>query len=293
MSNIFYLPRVHSVAGAKLYFRAAGTSTPQNTYSDIDLTTANPNPMVADSDGYFDPIYLDPSLPNYRVIHTDGSNVDNDYTLEVLLEPILDDIPASQIESRTFRLRHTTPDLIFEDSDASSGNKIYRIRGNGNALTISLGNDAESSFTDVISITRSGTAATDLALSATSITLNGSSVQASGSFTGTQTGYSASLTPTIQYRRSGSIVTLSCNAGSSGTSNSTGMTLTGMPAGIRPLQAMTTITRLTDNGTVGFGVASIGTDGTITFGNGITGGSFTGSGTKGLPGGWSLMYEAG
>jgi hypothetical protein len=39
------------VAGGKLYAYAAGTSTPQNTYTDVDLTTANANPVILDSAG--------------------------------------------------------------------------------------------------------------------------------------------------------------------------------------------------------------------------------------------------
>jgi hypothetical protein len=49
-------------AGAKAYFYATGTTTPQNTYSDSGLTTPNANPVVADSEGVFPPIYLDPTL---------------------------------------------------------------------------------------------------------------------------------------------------------------------------------------------------------------------------------------
>lgn len=288
MSNLFYLPRVHSTPGAKLYFRATGTSTPQNTYQDIDLSTAHANPVVADADGYFDPIYLDPALPDYRVIHTDGSDAGDDYTQEVLLEPILDDVPASATTTPSQRIKGTAPILIWEETDQTSGNQKWFARANGNQLDIGPLDGAESSFTTAISIARDGgVTISDLTAGSNIATVE------SGSFTGTQTGYSSDLTPTIQWRKSGTIVSLSCNAGSVGTSNGTGLTLAGIPVGIRPLQSMTYINRLTDNGAVGLGVAIVGTNGTITFGNGITGSTFTGSGSKGLPGGWSLIYEAG
>ena len=74
MSAIFTLPRVLFTPGAKLYFFQSGTSTPQNTYQDADLTTPHANPVVAGSDGYFAPIFLDPSLPDYRVTLKDSAD---------------------------------------------------------------------------------------------------------------------------------------------------------------------------------------------------------------------------
>lgn len=75
MSNLFFLPRVVYTPGSKLYFYQTGSSTPQNTYQDKDLSVPHSNPVEADSAGYFDPIYLDPSLPDYRVELTDSSDV--------------------------------------------------------------------------------------------------------------------------------------------------------------------------------------------------------------------------
>lgn len=56
------------LAGAKLYFYASGTSTPQATYSDpsLDPGLANANPVVASADGRFGPIWLQPL--NYKII---------------------------------------------------------------------------------------------------------------------------------------------------------------------------------------------------------------------------------
>lgn len=89
MSNIFYRTRVQSEPGAKLYFYASGTSTPQNTYQDIDLTTAHSHPVVADAEGYFDTIYLDPALGNYRYTLTDAD--------DVVLEGPIDDIATEAV----------------------------------------------------------------------------------------------------------------------------------------------------------------------------------------------------
>jgi hypothetical protein len=57
-------------AGAKLYFYQTGTTTNQNTYSDSALSSANTNPVVADANGLFGPIYLDPTLTYKAVLKT-------------------------------------------------------------------------------------------------------------------------------------------------------------------------------------------------------------------------------
>jgi hypothetical protein len=65
MPTLFNLPKQVPLsssggllAGAKLYFYSTGTSTPKNTYSDFALTTPNANPVVADGNGIFIPIYM-------------------------------------------------------------------------------------------------------------------------------------------------------------------------------------------------------------------------------------------
>jgi len=89
MSNIFYLPRAQSLPGAKLTFTISGTTTPQNTYQDVDLTTPHANPVVADASGYFAPIYLDPSLPNYRMKLTTSADVLIVQYDDILATPVL------------------------------------------------------------------------------------------------------------------------------------------------------------------------------------------------------------
>lgn len=76
MSSLFNMPwsqvfdgSGNTLAGAKLYFYNAGTSTPKNIYADIDLTTALSNPVIADAGGRFAPIYFD-SLPYKVALYT-------------------------------------------------------------------------------------------------------------------------------------------------------------------------------------------------------------------------------
>ena len=73
MSSLFNLPwqqvfdsSGNTLAGAKLYFYIAGTSTPKNVYSDIGLGVALSNPVVANGAGRFPPIYMDNEA--YKVV---------------------------------------------------------------------------------------------------------------------------------------------------------------------------------------------------------------------------------
>lgn len=59
--------------GAKAYFYASGTSTPQAVYSDASLSTAYTQPVEADADGVLPPIYFQPL--NYRVTITTSAGV--------------------------------------------------------------------------------------------------------------------------------------------------------------------------------------------------------------------------
>lgn len=57
--------------GALLNFYITGTTTRANTYSDIGLTVANANPVVADGYGVYPNIFLDPTV-TYEVVQTDS-----------------------------------------------------------------------------------------------------------------------------------------------------------------------------------------------------------------------------
>lgn len=61
------------LAGGYLYFYASGTSTPLATYSDSGLTIANTNPVEANSEGYWGPIYL--QAADYKVVLKDADGV--------------------------------------------------------------------------------------------------------------------------------------------------------------------------------------------------------------------------
>jgi hypothetical protein len=61
------------LAGGKIYTYAAGTSTPQATYTDSGAGTASANPIILDASGFAD-MWLDPTL-SYKFVVKDSSDV--------------------------------------------------------------------------------------------------------------------------------------------------------------------------------------------------------------------------
>jgi hypothetical protein len=288
--SLFVVPKQFALSasggalpGAKLYAYQTGTSTPQNTYQDIDLTTPHANPVVADASGFFAPIYLDPSLPNYRLTLTTSADA------QVWQ---IDGIPSNQNTAQQFRLKHTSPELLFEETDASSGNKKWRVRADSEQLLIDIGNDAESSWVNIAALTRSGNTPGSFNFAGQYLRVAGVLVATQENSTvaaATLTGVSGSVTGSVTIRRSGTKVTLHFPSTISGTSTSTAMTLTGLGS-LNFSSGGVVLTRVIDNGTVVLGTASIGTS-SITFGVGAASGTFTGSGTKGIPAGTLIIFD--
>jgi hypothetical protein len=282
MSALFTLPKVISLPGAKLTFTQTLTSTPQDTYQDNARQTAHSNPVVADANGVFEPIYLDPTLPDYRVKLTTSADV-------LIYQE--DGIPSNQNTQQSQRLESTNPFVFLYDTDGTSGSRKYRIRAAGDSFEVQSVNDAESVFTTIIKYQ-----AGILYSNATEV-----AVTSSGTFTGTLTGMTGSTTGTINYRKVNNLVSLWITNAISGTSNDTGMTMTGVPVALRPASGVTTNCSVTDDGNAALSCqASVLSAGSITFSvaktNAVsnyvqfTSAGFTGSGAKGLPNGWSITY---
>ena len=76
MASLYVPSRIGSPTGSgyKLYFYQTGTTTPVDTFSQSDLAPGheNTNPVVADSNGLFGPIYLK-ATPDYKAVLTDAS----------------------------------------------------------------------------------------------------------------------------------------------------------------------------------------------------------------------------
>lgn len=282
MPDLFYLPKVVSLPFAKLTFTRTGTSTPQNVYTDADLQVAHTNPVVADAAGVFEPIYLDPTLPDYRVALST--------TADVLIYQV-DDVPSNQNVQQSMRLESTNPNLFLYDTDGTANARKYRVRAAGNAFEVALVNDAESVFTTILQFVGGV-----LYSNATEV-----AVTSNGSFTGTlSNGFTTTPTGTIYYRKVNNIVHLWATAALIGTSSSGVFTLSGLPVALRPASTKLVLTgAVRDNGVeqmlaqaivaatgdIDFRLAAVSGTSVVANGSG-----FTTSGSKGINQGWTISY---
>jgi hypothetical protein len=111
--QLFQLPRPLNISsnltllsGAKALFELAETTTPTPVYQDQELTITHTNPVVADSAGVFDPIYLDPAI-EYRVTLMTSANV------------VLPGYPQNYVNDQLLS-REIIGSLLYPQTDAES-----------------------------------------------------------------------------------------------------------------------------------------------------------------------------
>ena len=113
----------------------------------------------------------------------------------------------------------------------------------------------------------------------------------SGSFVGTLTGCTTSPTATFNWVRNGTMVTIDCNAGLSGTSNATTLSVTGAPAFLTPSRGQSAMCIVRDNGSQYPGIANV-FGGTITYALYSPAlANFTAAGSKGIPANQTFTYS--
>lgn len=129
------------------------------------------------------------------------------------------------------------------------------------------------------------------------------SFEEAGSFTGTLTGFISNPSETFQWRRTGDKVTITLEAigGVSGNSNSTGMSLTGLPTAIRPATDQFVFCAGIVNNSVQnlIGICQVSSSGSVTISpledSNLVGqvgrAFFANTGTKGLNRYWSITYS--
>lgn len=181
-----------------------------------------------------------------------------------------------------------------------SSTQISNIAAGGTALQ-------SASVTD--SITGAGTPGSPLQLSGDAATPGNSyyyGTNSSGTkgwyaattattFTGTLTGVTGTVTGAFNYTSNGTTAAVYLTAGVTGTSNSTSMTVTGVPSAIQPANGQLAPCANIENNTTGSQIGwALISGGTITIflisGTTITSTGFTGSGTKGLQQFWCISY---
>ncbi len=86
LGSSFTLP-----AGAKAYFYATTTTTPQDTFTTSALDVAHANPVVADAAGLFPAIYLDPTLQYKLTLNTSAD------VLIYTVDPVNDQLLSQSI----------------------------------------------------------------------------------------------------------------------------------------------------------------------------------------------------
>lgn len=280
MTALFVMPKQVAwddgtiVPGGKLTFTTTLTTTPQNTYQDEALATPHANPVVADADGIFAPIYLSPTLPSYRVKFTDANDV---------LIWQTDGVPANANTAGSFRVQATAPYIQWYDTDGTANQRKMRATLTTSGLEIAQLSDDEGAVTPLE-------------------TLFWAYPSPSGTFTGTLSGMTGSTTGTFAYRVVRGVCTLYRNGGApvSGTSNAATMSLSGLPAAITPPIDRQVPSTMYDNGNICAGQASVrSSNSTVLFALGVVSGTqvqisptggFTTSGTKGVSSDWSITY---
>lgn len=88
-ARLFYMPfrpafdaNMKTIPGAQAWFTLPGTNTPTPVYTDVGLTTADANPIVANAVGRFPIVYMDDAI-TYRVrIYDEDATVGVDTPLE-------------------------------------------------------------------------------------------------------------------------------------------------------------------------------------------------------------------
>lgn len=127
MAQLFWLSGQSLVGGtgtpyalAKANFYVTGTTTRLATYTSAGLSVSNDNPVVADSDGRFPPIYL--AASRYKVVLTDANDVQIGDDLDPV-DGVLALISAASAPSPTYpfmRYHNTSDGNVYRRNSANS-----------------------------------------------------------------------------------------------------------------------------------------------------------------------------
>lgn len=118
------------MVGAKLYFYDEGTTTPQVVYSDASLSTPIDQPVLANSRGMFQVIFLNPTPGSYRVklLESDDTLIFDDDGISV--PQVADYVPPTAGD--------TDPTLLFSTGDMkpryATGAHSGWVRANGRTI---------------------------------------------------------------------------------------------------------------------------------------------------------------
>lgn len=177
MAGIYPLSRMQQfdsngkpLSGARLFLYEGGTSTPRIGYRDLALSSAHPNPILADSAGRLPLIYLDDGYYRHRLTTSTGPLVFDDDGVPVLSTSAggagttVD--PDSVFKTRDIKIRFddSTIDGYVRLNGKSIGSAASGATERANADTQSLYEELWS-FDNIVldSITKGASAAADFA----------------------------------------------------------------------------------------------------------------------------------
>lgn len=304
----FFLDNAGNPAvGFKVFTYSAGTSTKLATYTDAAGGTPNSNPIILDYRGSAN-IWIPPNT-SYKFVLADKNDTDPPG------HPIwtVDGITSTQLltlyggvdtgSSNAYVLNFTanfsslTDGIIIYWVPANTNNSAFstlNVNGLGPVTILQYNGDSVQEG-DIIANTVVGViyrGGNFYLLSPTQVT---------GSFTGTLTGMTTTVTGLIYYTLTNNVVTLFVLAPLTGTSNTTAMSLTGIPAfliGSLTGQRVTTCPVISNAITLFGGVTVDDFSNTVVFSTmAVSGASllynglFNAAGQKGLPSGWQISYS--
>ncbi len=304
---------------AKLYHYRAGTLTLLNLYTTNSHGTPHAQPIEADANGVFPAFYINPSDGyDLRLILKDANDVtiwDEDGIPRA--ESVFQTVTTTGNISSGGTIHATgnidtdadiviygaDPRIKMGESDRGTDLKYWDMDVEAGVWSLRTRTDADGAGKNILQVTRGSTTAiatiaigngTDLP----TITLNGTTLvatalvqESASTFTGTLTGVSGTVTGTMYYRKQNNVVTLYTPASIIGTSTSTALTMTGLPAALQPAGNRFCFCALMDNDAQIGGQAYLTASGTITFSTAFAGtGTFTAANQKGLFAGFTITY---
>lgn len=201
MATLFQLPRTaplyagSSLASSKLYFFQSGTLTPITTYTTSALSVAHTHPVVADGEGVFPAIFLNPTVnATYRVqlktladvlkydednLQTAQESVDVQWTFNAQVKGTY----SSDATGAAFLAQSLIPAYRWYRSAAATNEKVWEARANISSWTLCTLDDSSGFVENAILATRSAGVVTSVSL----YSANAVAVKADNSTTATHT----------------------------------------------------------------------------------------------------------
>lgn len=287
--------------GWKLFTYQAGTTTKLATHTDSTGLANNTNPIILDYRGEAN-IWIPANTPYKYVL---APPTDTDPPTHAVWT--VDQVRSSQLLTLYGGVDTGTPNnyvltfaanftsytdgivIYWIPSNTNTGGSTLNVNGLGaiplltaDGLTLGAGDIIQNQITGVLYRTGS------FYLLSISI--------ATGSFVGTLTGVSGTVTGTIFYKISGGMCTLYTSSNIVGASTTVAMGITGVPAIARPAIQIQIPCEVLNDSIAALGFAAVGTGGGITFGTYRTSGAavipspFVAANNKGIQTGWSVTY---